>query len=116
MKKVLGFLSLILLMSVSGYAQKAATVEEVKFKTSAKCGMCKERIEHDLSLTKGVEKAVLNLDDKTVSISYNAKKTSPEKLKVKISKIGYDADEVIADQKAHDRLPDCCQKTADAHQ
>ncbi len=116
MKKILGVLSIVLFISFSGFAQKSATIEEVTFKTSAKCGMCKERIEHDLSLTKGVEKAVLNLDDKTVQISYNAKKTNPEKLKVKISKIGYDADEVVADQKSHDKLPACCQKTADAHQ
>ena len=42
--------------------------------------------------------------------------TNPvEKLKKAISLIGYDADEVIADTKAHDALPGCCQKSADAH-
>ncbi|RFS13875.1 heavy-metal-associated domain-containing protein [Emticicia sp. C21] len=88
---------------------------EVKLKTSAICGMCKKRIERDLGVTKGIVGSNLNLDDKVVTVTYNPKKTNPEKIKNAISKIGYDADEVVADQKAHDALPDCCQKTAAAH-
>lgn len=88
---------------------------EAKFKTSAVCGMCKKRIERDLGVTKGIVGSNLNLDDKVVTVTYNPKKTSPEKIKNAISKIGYDADDVVADQKAHDALPDCCQKTAAAH-
>mgnify|MGYP003710462607 CR=1 FL=1 len=37
------------------------------------------------------------------------KKTNLEKIKRAISLIGYDADEIIADKKAHDKLPKCCQ-------
>ncbi len=88
---------------------------ELKIKTSAKCGMCKKRIERDLGVSKGIVKSNLDLNDKVVTITYNTKKTSPEKIKQVISKIGYDADEIIADQKSHDALPDCCQKTAAAH-
>ncbi|MFN3850149.1 MAG: heavy-metal-associated domain-containing protein [Spirosomataceae bacterium] len=83
---------------------------EAKFKTSAVCGMCKKRIERDLGVTKGVVESKLNLDDKVVTITYNPKKTSPDKLKAAISKIGYDADDVMADKNAHDALPDCCKK------
>lgn len=90
-------------------------IAEVKIKTSAICGMCKKRIERDLGVTKGIVGSNLNLDDKVVTVTYNPKKTNPEKIKNAISKIGYDANEVIADQKAHDALPDCCQKTAAAH-
>ncbi len=88
---------------------------EVKVKTSAICGMCKKRIERDLGLTKGIVGSNLNLDNKVVTVTYNPKKTSPEKIKGAISKIGYDADDVVADQKSHDALPSCCQKTAAAH-
>jgi periplasmic mercuric ion binding protein len=89
--------------------------EVVKIKTSAKCGMCKARIEGDMGKTKGVQKVNLDLNDKTVSIVYNPKKTDLATLKASISKIGYDADEVMANQKSHDALPDCCQKDAAAH-
>lgn len=114
MKKIASILSVILLFSGILMATPPKTAE-VKFKTSAKCGMCKKRIERDLGVTKGVSNATLDLKTKEVTIVYNTKKTSPEKLKKAVSMIGYDADEVIADQKAHDALPDCCQKTAEAH-
>lgn len=115
MKNLLSVFAFLLVFSFGANAQKSSTTEVVSFKTSAKCGMCKKRIERDLGLTKGVEKATLNLDDKTVKIVYNSKKTNPAKLKQNISKIGYDADDVVANQKSHDALPECCQKDAEAH-
>lgn len=96
-----------------GYAQSGEKV--VKIKTSAVCEMCQERLERDLSLTKGVKEAKLNLDDKVMTIKYNTKKTDVASLKEAIVNIGYDADEQIADQKAHDKLPKCCRKTAAPH-
>jgi periplasmic mercuric ion binding protein len=115
MKKILTVLVTILALSFGSNAQSVAKTEVVKFKTSAKCGMCKARIEGDMGKTKGVQKVNLDLSDKTVSIVYNPKKTNVSALKASISKIGYDADEVIANQKSHDALPDCCQKDAAAH-
>lgn len=114
MKKIASILSVILFFSGILMATPPKTAE-VKFKTSAKCGMCKKRIERDLGVTKGVSNATLDLKTKEVTIVYNTKKTSPEKLKQAVALIGYDADEVVADQKAHDALPDCCKKTAEAH-
>lgn len=116
MKKIIGFVVLGFLMSFGAKAQDFAKYDNVvSIQTSAICKMCKDRIERDLSLTKGVEKADLNLDDKVVTVAFNAKKTDAAKIKEAITKIGYDADEIVADQKAHDRLPDCCQKTAKPH-
>ena len=46
----------------------------VNIKTSAICKMCKNRIEKDLSLTKGVKKADLNLDNKVLVRTYLKKK------------------------------------------
>jgi periplasmic mercuric ion binding protein len=111
MKKIL-----ILLFSLAigqCFAQNKSNT--VSFKTSAVCGMCKQRIERDLGLTKGVSNASLDLKTKIVTVSYNTKKTSPAALKKAITKIGYDADEMLAVQKSHDALPACCQKTAMAH-
>jgi copper chaperone CopZ len=116
MKKILGVFLLGMIMCIGANAQSFASTDKVvKIKTSAICKMCKERIERDLSLTKGIEKADLNLKDKVVTVAYNPKKTNAATIKEAISKIGYDADDIVADQKSHDRLPDCCQKTAAAH-
>ncbi|NIJ55770.1 heavy-metal-associated domain-containing protein [Dyadobacter arcticus] len=90
----------------------ASDDKEVKIKTSAICEMCKERIERNLGLSKGVKESNLNLKDKVVTVKYNPNKTTPEAIKATIINTGYDADEQLASQKAHDRLPDCCRKTA----
>ncbi len=86
--------------------------KEVKFKTSAICGMCKARIERNLGFEKGVKEASLDVPSKVVTIKYNPKKTDVAKLKANISKTGYDAEEVVADEAGYARLPACCKKTS----
>ncbi len=115
MKRIILLLGIFFGFSIAVNAQTGEH-QTVKIKTSAICKMCKQRIERDMSLTKGVEKAELNLDDKVLTIAYNQKKTNSEELRKAVTKIGYDADKLPADQRAHDRLPECCQKTAAAHQ
>ncbi|GAB4024408.1 heavy-metal-associated domain-containing protein [Spirosoma koreense] len=84
--------------------------KEVKLKTSAICGMCKARIERNLAFEKGVKEADLDVKTKVVTIKYNPAKTDVAKLKANISKTGYDADDVVADQAGYNKLPSCCKK------
>ncbi len=111
MKKVLAFLFVAFL----SFGAMAKGEKEVKIKTSAICEMCKERIEKNLTLSKGVKEAILDLDSKVVTIKYNDKKTNAAQLKKVINTTGYDADDVMADQKSHDKLPSCCQKGNTMH-
>lgn len=90
-------------------------VDTVEIKTSAVCKMCKERLEHDMAFEKGVKSVELDNETKVLTITYKTNKTNKEELKKAVTKIGYDADEMVADQKAHDRLPDCCQKDVEPH-
>lgn len=87
--------------------------KEVKIKTSAICGMCKARIERNLAFEKGVKEASLDVKSKIVTIKYNPAKTDVAKLKANISKTGYDADEVVADEVGYNKLPGCCKKGSD---
>lgn len=114
MKRVIGILTLVVGLSFGAWAQKGKS-EEVSFASSVKCGMCKKTIESNLGKEKGVQAVNVDLQNHTVNVTYNPKKTNKDELKEKITKIGYDADEKVADQKAHDALPGCCQKTAKAH-
>jgi len=83
--------------------------QTVIIQTSAQCGDCKERIEGALNYTKGVKFAELDLESKKVTVQFLTKKTSVEKIKAIIAKIGYDADDVKADISAVQILPKCCQ-------
>ena len=94
--------------------QPAGKTVVIKIKTSAECDMCKKRIEKEVSLMKGVKKAELDLTTKVLTVEYNPKKTSPEKIRQRISEIGYDADEVKANNRATKELPHCCQPKQDS--
>ncbi|GGK77422.1 heavy-metal-associated domain-containing protein [Rufibacter glacialis] len=109
-------LSLILtgLASVS-FAQGGKKVEEVKFKTSAVCGMCKATLEKGLAYEKGVNKATLDVNSKVLTVAFNSDKTSVEKLKKAVNDLGYDADASPATLRAYDRLDACCKKENGSH-
>jgi periplasmic mercuric ion binding protein len=115
MKKLTFVFALILGVVFSTAANKPGKDKEVKIKTSAVCEMCKERIEKNLTLSKGISEAVLNLEDKVVTVKYNPKKTDEAQIRKVITETGYDADNLVCSQKAHDKLPECCQKTSEAH-
>ncbi len=104
----------VLLFVSSGVAQSASKSKtmEVKIKTSAQCGMCKDRLEGALAYEKGVKKSVLDLNEKVLTVTYLPSKTDPDKIRTKISMTGYDADNVPADKAAYDALPACCKKKA----
>ena len=95
--------------------EQSSKYDTVQIQTSAVCGMCKERIEHDMSFEKGVKSVELDSETKILTVVYKKSKTTVKDLKVALTKIGYDADEMVADQKAHDRLPACCQKDVEPH-
>lgn len=109
-------LKIILSVSFIGIAQnQKRTTEEIKIKTSAICEMCKDRIEKGLAWEKGVKDVSLNLETKIVTVKYRTTKTTPEKIRLAISKLGYDADGIPADTKAYEKLPSCCKKGNAAH-
>jgi mercuric ion binding protein len=95
--------------------EKKSKTAEIEIQTSAVCGMCKERIEHDLAYAKGVKYVELDSETKVVMVEYNTSRTDPDKIRTAISEIGYDADGVQANQEAHDKLPACCQKGTKPH-
>ncbi len=101
-------LIVVLLLPFFGWSQENNAT--VSIHTSAQCGICKKKIEHDMSFVKGVKSAVLNLKTRDLVIIYNPDKTNPEKLRWAVTKIGYDADTVGADPKAYESLLQCCKK------
>ncbi|OWY19851.1 hypothetical protein B6N25_13105 [Sphingobacteriales bacterium TSM_CSS] len=89
-------------------AQGKGNAKVVEIKTSAVCGMCKERIEEAVYAVKGVKAVVLDVDTKVATVKYNAAKTNPDKIKTAIVNAGYSADELPAGEKAYNKLPACC--------
>lgn len=114
MKKAMLMSALFLMIFGVGFAQKAKN-ETIKIQTSGQCGMCKERIEKALAYEKGVKSAEYNDSTAVVTVIYNPEKSSPEKIRTTITKLGHDADDQKGDAKAYAKLPDCCKKPEDRH-
>lgn len=89
--------------------------DTVQIQTSAICGDCKERLEHNIAFEKGVKYVELDDETKVLTIVYKTNKNDKEKLKIAVTKVGYDADDLPADPKAYNRLPDCCKKDNEPH-
>ncbi|MCX6296337.1 MAG: heavy metal-associated domain-containing protein [Bacteroidetes bacterium] len=99
---------ILVLFTKSAIAQNVSAV--IKIKTSAICGMCKKTIEKHLANEKGISKSSLDVDSKILTVNYDPKKTTPEKIRLAVSKSGYDADDIKADTNAYEKLAECCKK------
>lgn len=63
--------------------------EEVRFIVSMSCENCKKRIEEAVSFEKGVRGLDVDLSKKSVRVVYNPAKTSVDRLRGVIAKLGY---------------------------
>lgn len=115
-------LSCLLLLSGGAFAQTKAKVktkgpatETVQLKTSAVCDMCKTRLEKAMAYEKGVQQATLDVPSQMLTVTFRPDKTSAAALTTAVQKTGYDANGQLADEKAYERLPECCKKTNDVH-
>jgi len=95
--------------------KKKSNLVTVEIQTSAVCGMCKERLEHDIAFEKGVKSVELDDETKILTIKFKEGKNTKEKLKIAVTKVGYDADDLIAEEKAYNALPACCKKDVAPH-
>ncbi len=82
------------------------------------CANCENRIKDGLKFEKGVKDIITNLDDKTVTVKYDAEKTSSEAIAKALAKVDYKAKEVGASCKdaaaCKGEKKDCCKKAEGA--
>jgi len=114
MKSIITVIVLTMIIGVSKNVNAQTPSEGgkqfVDIKTSAVCGMCKKTIETALYEVEGVKSAELDVETKIVTVKYDAEKSTVEEIKKAINHAGYDADEMVAEQEAYDKLHGCCKK------
>jgi periplasmic mercuric ion binding protein len=121
MKITLSLLITILFCSMSVHSQTAQPkgkkkAETIVIKTTIYCDHCKicescgGRILKQLYNEKGIKDTEVNAKANTITVIYNPTKITAEAIKTKISKLGFDADDVKADPEAVAKLDDCCKK------
>jgi copper chaperone CopZ len=56
---------------------------------SISCGHCKASIEHDMAAEPGVQRVVVDVDDKKIRIDFEEEATDEYTLTAKLAEIGY---------------------------
>ncbi|RKS03407.1 heavy-metal-associated domain-containing protein [Flavobacterium sp. 102] len=106
--------TIMLLAANVSHAQEKKSNGKAVIKTILNCDHCKEcptcggKFKTEMLKIPGIK--MYELDDKamTFTVYYNPKKTTLQDIKVSISKLGYDADEVKATPEGIASLDGCC--------
>ena len=69
--------------------KKKGELKEVTFNVHLHCENCMKKVQENISFEKGVKDLHVCLDDQTVSIKYDAAKTTEDKLEAAIEELGY---------------------------
>jgi len=97
-------------MLLSATAQPKATAKaEIKTPT-IQCDMCKGRIEKYLMRQEGVTGVKVDVKKKVTGVTWIKDRTNIENIKAAIATVGYDADDVTAEEASYKKLPPCCKK------
>ena len=102
--KIFSLLFTALTITTLSFAQ----VKTETFAVSGNCGMCKANIEK-AAKAAGATKASWSEESKAITVEYNAKKTSTEKIQQQIADAGYDNVGAKASDASYKKLHACCQ-------
>jgi periplasmic mercuric ion binding protein len=107
MKTITAFVAILFSAFISNSAA-AQTQKNETIKVWGNCGICKKKIER-AAKGAGATTASWNEETKELKVSYAAEKTSNMKIQEAVAKVGYDTQDVTANDKAYHKLDACCQ-------
>jgi mercuric ion binding protein len=85
----------------------SAQTQTATIKVYGECGMCRSRIEKTAKAT-GATKASWEEDNKELTVTFDARKTSAAKIEKALAGKGHDTEHETATKAAYDKLPECC--------
>lgn len=100
-------------VDVHGYSVKKLSssldsMQDTTIFVNGNCSSCKKAIEKAAKSLDGVEKASWDKKSKILNISYDRTKTSLNMIEKAIIAIGYDTENLRADDEAYEGLHQCC--------
>jgi copper chaperone CopZ len=104
-------------ISLSAFSQKKDNIKTSVIKTVIHCDHCKQcetcgdKFNKDLYNEDGIKRVDVDAKAMTITVVYDSRKTDLDKIKVMISKLGYDADDLKADPAGVAKLDGCCKKS-----
>lgn len=86
---IIAFLICGLIMPTTASARNKGELVTVVYSVGLHCNNCKKKIENNIAFEKGVKDLQVNLEEKTVTVTYRTDKTDSKKVKSAIEKLGY---------------------------
>ena len=113
MKKyvVVVFAAVLLLGVQNSFAENKTE----NFKVYGNCGQCENRIETAAKTMNGVVSAQWDKSNKSLTVSYDDKKTTMQKIQTSIAMTGHDTPMFSASESGYNQLPGCCKYKRDAN-
>lgn len=108
--KKLSTLILLIVFCFTAFAQQQKSLQTVTIQTNGVCEQCKKRMMDNVPQWAGVKECSYDVKTAKLTITYDSKKTSVDKLRQSVSMIGYDADNVKANAEARAKIPACCRQ------
>ena len=102
-----------LIVSLSLLAQQKKPVTVKIMTPGIQCDDCKSRVEEYLKYEEGITKVVVFPKSRYVNVTYLVDRTNVENIKTAIANVGYDADDVKANEDSYKSLPRTCKKPED---
>ncbi|MDD6517080.1 MAG: heavy metal-associated domain-containing protein [Prevotella sp.] len=107
MRKSLFAMLVMLMVSAVTFAKDIKTVV---FTTTPQmhCENCENKIKNNLRFEKGVKEITTSVDNQTVTVKYDADKTTPDKIQQGFKKFGYEARQLKDGEKIKRDLNEQC--------
>jgi mercuric ion binding protein len=112
MKKIYLYTLCLFGLITVGFAQPKPIAKAVIQTPTVQCEACKDRVERRLFKEDGIASVKADYHKHTVTVSYYKDRTNIENIKTSLANLGYDADDVTADEEAYKSLPKTCQHIA----
>jgi len=115
MKNLVVMFLAVVMIAATGNANDLGRKKTVIFKVNMTCGGCISKLEKNIAFEKGVKNLKVNLEKKTVEVTYLDNKTNVENLTAAFTKLGFTSSVVKGEKVAKAKVKaekaegmDCC--------
>lgn len=105
---LLSFTAIFCLVNVSFSQYQKVSGKAVIKTPTVQCETCKDRVEFFIAREYGVCSVKVNIKQRTTTVTWLNDRTTLENIRVAIANLGFDADDIEAEESAFKRLPKEC--------
>ena len=104
---VTGLIAIFAFASI-GYSQVKTTDKAIIKTPYVQCDVCREKVEFFIGHEEGVTSVKVDIRKHTTTVTWLTDRTTLENIKTAIANLGFDADDIEAEEFAYKRLPKSC--------